>query len=47
MLLLIYVAIMGMKLARIERGLRDVAEIAEQRMDGAAAAEPVRTEVKS
>ena len=46
-LLLIYVAIMGMKLARIERGLRDVAEIAEQRKDGAAAPEPVRTEVKS
>jgi hypothetical protein len=35
-LLLIYVVIMGMKLARIERGLRDVAEIAEQRRDGAA-----------
>ena len=46
-LLLIYVAIMGMKLARIERGLREVAEIAEQRQDGAAAAGPVRTEVKS
>lgn len=46
-LLLIYVAIMGMKLARIERGLRDVAEIAEQRKDGAAAAETVPTEVKS
>ena len=46
-LLLIYVAIMGMKLARIERGLRDVAEIAEQRQDGAAAAATVRTEVKS
>lgn len=46
-LLLVYVAIMGMKLARIERGLRDVAEIAEQRKDGAAAAETVPTEVKS
>ena len=45
-LLLIYVAIMGMKLARIERGLRDVAEIAEARKDGAGA-EAVRTEVKS
>jgi hypothetical protein len=31
LLLLIYVAIMGMKLARIESGLREVAEIAEQR----------------
>jgi hypothetical protein len=31
LLLLIYVAIMGMKLARIERGLREVAEIAEAR----------------
>ena len=38
LLLLIYVAIMGMKLARIERGLREVAEIAEQRKDDAAAA---------
>ena len=46
-LLLVYVAIMGMKLARIERGLRDVAEIAEQRKDGAAAASTVRAEVKS
>lgn len=46
-LLLIYVAIMGMKLARIERGLRDVAEIAEQRKDSAGAAETVRTEVNS
>jgi hypothetical protein len=45
-LLLIYVAIMGMKLARIERGLREVAEIAEQRKDDGAA-EAVRTEVKS
>ena len=31
LLLLIYVAIMGLKLARIERGLGDVAEIAEAR----------------
>ncbi|MGH2940316.1 MAG: hypothetical protein ACRDPE_19595 [Solirubrobacterales bacterium] len=47
-LLLIYVAIMGMKLARIERGLRDVAEIAEQRKDSAAAeAEVPPAEVKS
>jgi hypothetical protein len=38
LLLLIYVAIMGMKLARIERGLTEVAEIAEQRKDDAAAA---------
>ena len=36
-LLLIYVAIMAMKLARIERGLGEVAEIAEQRKDQAAA----------
>jgi hypothetical protein len=47
-LLLIYVAIMGMKLTRIERGLRDVAEIAEQRKEGAAAAtEAPPAEVKS
>jgi hypothetical protein len=31
LLLLIYVVIMGMKVARIERGLREVAEIAEAR----------------
>ena len=37
LLLLIYVAIMGMKVARIESGLREVAEIAEQRKDDAAA----------
>ena len=37
LLLLIYVAIMGMKLARIERDLREVAEIAEQRRDDAVA----------
>ena len=49
LLLLIYVAIMGMKLARIESGLREVAEIAEQRKDDAAAAgEPAApAEVKS
>ncbi|HEX4306699.1 MAG TPA: hypothetical protein VHZ54_11710 [Solirubrobacterales bacterium] len=35
-LLLVYVTIMGMKLARIERGLREVAEIAEERQDQAA-----------
>jgi hypothetical protein len=45
LVLLIYVAIMGMKLARIESGLREVAEIAEARRDDAAAAEPA--EVKS
>lgn len=38
LLLLIYVAIMGMKLARIESGLREVAEIAEKRQDDAVAA---------
>ena len=48
LLLLIYVAIMGMKLARIERDLREVAEIAEQRRDEAAAAETTApAEVKS
>ena len=49
LLLLIYVAIMGMKLARIERDLREVAEIAEARKDeGAAAAETsAPAEVKS
>jgi hypothetical protein len=47
-LLLIYVAIMAMKLARIENGLRDVADIAEQRKDGAVAgAEAPPAEVKS
>ena len=38
LLLLIYVAIMGMKLARIESGLREVAEIAEKRNDDAVGA---------
>jgi hypothetical protein len=33
LLLLIYVAIMGMKLARIERDLTEVAEIAEARKE--------------
>ena len=45
LLLLIYVAIMGMKLARIERDLTDVAEIAEQRKEAATEAAPA--EVKS
>ena len=39
-LLLIYVAIMGMKLARIERGLGEVAEIAEARNANAPTGEP-------
>ena len=39
-LLLIYVAIMAMKLARIERGLGEVAEIAESRKGSEPAAEP-------
>jgi len=48
LLLLIYVAIMGMKLARIERDLREVAEIAEQRRDDAATAQRTApAEVKS
>jgi hypothetical protein len=38
LLLLIYVVIMGMKVARIERGLREIAEIAEARKDEGAAA---------
>src|ERR1700759_1034487 len=38
-LLLIYVAIMAMKLARIEKGLGEVAEIAEARREGATPAE--------
>lgn len=33
-LLLVYVAIMAMKLVRIERGLGEVAEIAEARKEG-------------
>jgi hypothetical protein len=48
LLLLIYVVIMGMKVARIERDLREVAEIAEARRDDAAAGEPAApAEVKS
>jgi hypothetical protein len=49
-LLLIYLAIMAMKLARIERDLTDIAAIAEQRKDEsvAAAGETVAAaEVKS
>jgi hypothetical protein len=40
LLMLIYVAIMGMKLARIESGLREVAEIAEKRKDDAVGPAP-------
>ena len=47
LLLLIYVAIMGMKLARIERDLSEIAAIAEQRKDDAVAAEAAPAEVKS
>jgi hypothetical protein len=47
LLLLIYVAIMGMKLGRIERDLREVADLAEQRRDGVAAEETAPAEVKS
>ena len=49
LLMLIYVAIMGMKLARIESGLREVAEIAEKRNDDAvgAALPEAPAEVKS
>jgi hypothetical protein len=39
-LLLIYVAIMAMKLARIEKGLGEVAEIAEARKGAEPAGEP-------
>jgi hypothetical protein len=39
LLLLVYVAIMAMKLARIERDLTDVAEIAEARKEAAAPVE--------
>jgi hypothetical protein len=49
-LLLIYLSIMAMKLARIERDLTSVAEIAEQRKDEGAAATGetvVSAEVKS
>jgi hypothetical protein len=47
LLLLIYVAIMGMKLARIERDLTEIAAIAEQRKEGGVAAETAPAEVKS
>jgi len=47
LLLLIYVSIMAMKLARIERGLREVAEVAEQRKEDATAGETTPAEVKS
>ncbi|MBN9623711.1 MAG: hypothetical protein J0H06_12295 [Actinobacteria bacterium] len=45
LLLLIYVGIMARKLAGIERGLREVAEVAEQRK--ADAGETEHAEVKS
>jgi len=38
---------MAMKLARIERGLREVAEVAEQRKEDATAGETTPAEVKS
>jgi Tfp pilus assembly protein PilX len=47
LLLLIYVAIMGMKLARIERDLTEIAAIAEARKEDAVAAEAAPAEVKS
>jgi hypothetical protein len=47
LLLLIYVAIMGMKLARIERDLTEIAAIAEARKGDAVAAEAAPAEVKS
>ena len=47
LLLLIYVAIMGMKLARIERDLREIAEVAEARRNEAAAGATAPAEVKS
>lgn len=46
LLLLIYVGIMARKLAGIERGLREVAEVAEQRKEDAAG-ETTPAEVKS
>ena len=47
-LMLIYVAIMGMKLARIENGLKEVADIAEGRREDVLAEEPSAvTEVES
>ena len=48
LLLLIYVAIMGMKLGRIERDLKEVADIAEGRREDVLAEEPSAvTEVES
>lgn len=44
-LLLVYVAIMAMKLVRIERGLSEVAEIAEQRKREGATGEPTEAPV--
>ena len=38
LLLLVYVAIMAMKLGRIEHGLTEVAELAEQRKEAASSA---------
>lgn len=47
-LLLIYVAIMGMKLGRIERDLKEVADIAEGRREDVLEEEPSAvTEVES
>lgn len=46
-LLLIYVGIMARKLAGIERGLREVAEVAEQRKADGDAGETEHAEVKS
>jgi len=43
LLLLIYIAIMAAKLARIERGLGEVAEIAEQRKAEAEAPAEVKS----
>jgi hypothetical protein len=52
LLLLVYVAIMAMKLSRIEQGLTEVAELAESRKEAAsaptaAAAETTTQEIKS
>jgi hypothetical protein len=46
-LLLIYVGIMARKLAGLERGLREVAEVAEQRKADGDVGETERAEVKS
>jgi hypothetical protein len=45
-LIVVYVAIMAAKLQRIERGLRDLAAVAEERADGGTAA-PGREEVSA